>query len=254
MKGDETGRSTETQPSGSRELHRLSPPASAVGSAATEARHRPPPPPRETGSTRPSPSSTASRCRMERVVLAIQDTTTLNYNGLSATSGLDELGGGGKGTSGILAHCGIAINAAGRPLGMFAMDATFRRAERKDSARWVKGLDRARELSAACPNAPPKEGRIQPVHWDTRNVLAALAIFIRIACRCSLRCASGVYSLARAVARLDLARSLIGSTEKTRQSGRRDSKGLAYLPDWIGGQAFPVRDKPTSSSLESVTT
>ena len=97
--------------------------------------------------------ATVERCRMERVVLAIQDTTTLNYNGLSATSGLDELGGGGKGASGVLAHCGIAINAAGRPLGMFAMDATFRRAEGKDSARWVEGLARARELSAACPKA-----------------------------------------------------------------------------------------------------
>ena len=87
--------------------------------------------------------ATVERCRMERVVLAIQDTTTLNYSGLSATTGLDELGGGGKGASGVLAHCGIAINAVGRPLGMFAMDATFRRAEGKDSARWVEGLARA---------------------------------------------------------------------------------------------------------------
>ena len=34
------------------------------------------------------------RCRKERVVLAVQDTTMLNYNGLQATSGLVPLGGG----------------------------------------------------------------------------------------------------------------------------------------------------------------
>ncbi len=38
---------------------------------------------------------TVGRCRTERLVLAVQDTTTLNYDGLSGTSGLDDLGGGG---------------------------------------------------------------------------------------------------------------------------------------------------------------
>ncbi len=95
---------------------------------------------------------TVERCRAERLVLAVQDTTTLNYDGLSQTSGLDDLGGGGKGSSGILAHVGVAVNAAGRPLGMFEADAAFRRAQGKDSTRWVDGLDRAQELAAACPD------------------------------------------------------------------------------------------------------
>ena len=94
---------------------------------------------------------TVERCRAERLVLAVQDTTTLNYDGLSATEGLDGLGGGGKGTSGVLAHFGVAVNAAGRPLGMFAADAGFRRAEAKDSVRWLDGLERARQLRRACP-------------------------------------------------------------------------------------------------------
>ena len=95
---------------------------------------------------------TVERCRAERLVLAVQDTTVLNFDGLSKTSGLDGIGGGGKGSSGILAHAGVAVNAAGRPLGMFAADADFRRSEAKDSARWVRGLDRARGLAAACPD------------------------------------------------------------------------------------------------------
>ena len=95
---------------------------------------------------------TVERCRAERLVLAVQDTTTLNYDGLSATSGLDDLGGGGKGSSGILAHVGVAVNAVGRPLGMFEADADFRRAEGKDSVRWTAGLDRAQDLARACPD------------------------------------------------------------------------------------------------------
>ncbi len=95
---------------------------------------------------------TVERCRAERLVLAVQDTTALNYDGLSETSGLDDIGGGGKGASGILAHVGVAVNAAGRPLGMFEADADFRRAEGKDSVRWLAGLDRAQELARACPD------------------------------------------------------------------------------------------------------
>ncbi len=95
---------------------------------------------------------TVERCRAERLVLAVQDTTTLNYDGLSTVSGLDSLGGGGKGSAGILAHFGVAVNAAGRPLGMFAADAGFRRADDRDSVRWVDGLERAEELAAACPD------------------------------------------------------------------------------------------------------
>ena len=33
-------------------------------------------------------AATAERCALEKVVLAIQDTTAINYNGLEATRGL----------------------------------------------------------------------------------------------------------------------------------------------------------------------
>ena len=96
--------------------------------------------------------ATADRCRAEPVVLALQDTTALNYSGLEATTGLDGIGGGGKGSVGILAHAGLAVTAEGRPLGLFAMDAAFREDPEEDSRRWVEGLGRARELAAACPD------------------------------------------------------------------------------------------------------
>ena len=96
--------------------------------------------------------ATADRCRSEPVVLAVQDTTALNYSGLKATEGLAEIGGGGSGSTGILAHAGLAVTAQGRPLGLFTMDAAFREDPEEDSQRWVEGLRRARELSDACPD------------------------------------------------------------------------------------------------------
>ncbi len=62
---------------------------------------------------------TGGRCRAERFVPAVQDTTTLNHDGLSGTSGLDGPGGGGRGTSGILAHFGIAPTRSDGPSGHF---------------------------------------------------------------------------------------------------------------------------------------
>ena len=95
---------------------------------------------------------TVERCRAERLVLVVQDTITLNDDGLSETSGLDDLGGGGQGSPGILAHVEFAVNAVGRTLGMFEADAEFRQAEGMDSARWIAGLDRAQELALAYPD------------------------------------------------------------------------------------------------------
>ena len=97
------------------------------------------------------------RCRLERTVLAIQDTTTLNYSGLEATDGLVTLGGGGKGSNGILVHAGLVATLAGRPLGLFELNATFRsdkaggKDDDKESVRWLQGLEHSGELAAACP-------------------------------------------------------------------------------------------------------
>ncbi len=57
------------------------------------------------------------RCRLEPVVLALQDTTALNYASRPATAGLVNIGGGGSGVQGLKAHVGLAVNEAGRPLG-----------------------------------------------------------------------------------------------------------------------------------------
>ena len=109
----------------------------------------------------PHQASTAERCQMEKVVLAVQDSTTLNYHGLEATEGLCAIGGRGTGAQGLMAHFGLAVNPVGRPLGLYNLNADFRATEEEkaadierdtESARWLEGLQRARELQAACPN------------------------------------------------------------------------------------------------------
>ncbi len=97
--------------------------------------------------------ATVERCRGQRVVLALQDTTALNCSALaSAADSLDRLGGGNDRTVGVVAHAGLAVTEARRPLGVFHLDAGFRRREGRDSLRWQEGLERAAELEDACPD------------------------------------------------------------------------------------------------------
>ena len=106
----------------------------------------------------PHQATMVERCQLEGVVLAIQDTTSLNYQGHEATRGLVGIGGGGsKGVRGLWTHVGLAVNGAGRPLGVFSLDATYCDGDgdgdgaESASVRWQRGLDRAQELARACP-------------------------------------------------------------------------------------------------------
>ena len=99
----------------------------------------------------PHLEATAERCRREPEVLAIQDTTALNYNGLAGTEGLAPLGGGGSGTLGIAAHFCLAASGDGRPLGVLSVDAGFRGKGPPESGRWLDGFERAEALARACP-------------------------------------------------------------------------------------------------------
>ncbi len=125
--------------------------------------------------------ATVERCRTAPLVLAIQDTTAINDSGLEATKGLDKIGGGGTGSVGILAHAGLAVTSEGRPLGLFTMDAAFRQELGEDRQRWVTGLERARELAAACPDTRvvsvcDREGDFRELLVHAANAGAALLV------------------------------------------------------------------------------
>ncbi len=97
-------------------------------------------------------------CRLieseEKTVLAIQDTTTLNYSGLVETNGLGDIGGS-KNTQGLIAHSTIAVLPSGLPFGLldqkiWARDPQEdtkkkkdrdRPIEEKESYKWIKAME-----------------------------------------------------------------------------------------------------------------
>ena len=136
----------------------------------------------------PHQATMVERYQVEKVVLALQDTTTLNYTGLKATGGLVDLGG--KETRGLLAHVGLAVTATGRPLGVFALDATFRDGDDKEteSVRWQRGYERARDLARACPETRvvtvcDREGDIWTLLCEAASQDAALLVRARRSAR-----------------------------------------------------------------------
>ncbi len=110
--------------------------------------------------------ATADRCRAEPVVLAIQDTTALDYTGLEATAGLDGTGGGGKGSVGILAHAGLAATPQGlqksRPVSVIRMACMAGHAGRSPPLRsadaWLAGRGAPLRRHGP-PRAGPRAGR-----------------------------------------------------------------------------------------------
>ena len=105
----------------------------------------------------PHQEAMAVRCHSQPVVLAVQDTTMVNYSGLEATEGLVDIGGGGSGSNGLAAHVGVAFSEGGCALGVFHLDADFRAEDKatavegEESERWLDGFGKAAELAAACP-------------------------------------------------------------------------------------------------------
>ena len=61
--------------------------------------------------------ATQARLRGERVVLAVQDTSSLNYTAHAATEGLGPIGSTAAGPQGLQLHSTLAFNVQGTPLG-----------------------------------------------------------------------------------------------------------------------------------------
>jgi hypothetical protein len=113
----------------------------------------------------PHYQATLPRVAREPVVLAVQDTTQLDYSTQPATRGLGPLGTRVDGPQGLLLHDTLAVTPAGLPLGLldvqvWARDpATFgKRAQRytlplaqKESAKWLRSFQAATRLQAQVP-------------------------------------------------------------------------------------------------------
>jgi len=116
---------------------------------------------------KPHYESTFQRCRQQATVLAVQDTTALDYRGLEQTEGLGPTGTSGKEGLGLWLHSTLLFNLEGTPLGLIdaqcwardpaQMGKRHRRKElpiaEKESIKWVKSFEAAQALQKACPNS-----------------------------------------------------------------------------------------------------
>jgi len=110
--------------------------------------------------------ATARRMVTEPVVLAVQDTTSLNYSTHPATEMLGLIGSQADTFIGMLVHSTLAFNGAGTPLGLLDVQCWTRPAEdfgkkhdryeraleAKESVRWLRSLQQLERLQSQCPN------------------------------------------------------------------------------------------------------
>lgn len=113
----------------------------------------------------PHVESTTRRIAGEKVVLAIQDTTTLNYSTHPATENLGPIGSSPNGIIGLILHGTLAVNTDGTPLGLIDAQCWARNPEEygkkakrhslpieeKESNKWLKSFQAATTTAKSCP-------------------------------------------------------------------------------------------------------
>ena len=113
----------------------------------------------------PHAEATRQRVASESLVLAVQDTTSLNYSAHPATEKLGPIGSKKEGVIGMLLHSTMAFNGEGTPLGLLqaqhwvrdpaAFGQKHRRKQRpleeKESAKWLKSFRCVAEVQRRTP-------------------------------------------------------------------------------------------------------
>lgn len=109
--------------------------------------------------------SCIERIRAHEVVLAVQDTTTLNYTDHPTTEGLGPIASDKK-SMGLVVHDTMAFTPDGTPLGLLDVQSWARDIEdfgkkerrkqlpieQKESIKWLKSYRAVHEVQKACPN------------------------------------------------------------------------------------------------------
>jgi len=111
-------------------------------------------------------NSSCGRIREQKIVLAVQDTTTLNYSAHPATEGLGPISLWLQRPLGLLVHDTMAFTTEGTPLGLLDVQCWARngnefgkkhqrkqrRIEAKESHKWLESFRRITEAQQRCPN------------------------------------------------------------------------------------------------------
>jgi Domain of unknown function (DUF4338)/Transposase DNA-binding/Transposase Tn5 dimerisation domain len=108
--------------------------------------------------------ATVARMSVEKVILAVQDTTSLNYTAHPATEGLGPIGSHQEGAMGLLLHNTMAFNPEGTPLGLLDVQCWARDGadfgkkkrrhclsiEEKESNKWLVSFRKVAEAQKQC--------------------------------------------------------------------------------------------------------
>jgi hypothetical protein len=114
----------------------------------------------------PHYESTRRRIAEHRVVLSVQDTTSLNYSTQPTTEGLGPIGSDADGAIGLIVHDTMAFTLGGTPLGLMDVQCWARNGadfgkkhqrknrpiEEKESRKWLASFKRVAEAQRDCPS------------------------------------------------------------------------------------------------------
>ena len=110
--------------------------------------------------------ATEARVKQEKIVLAVQDTTSLNYTAHAATEGMGPIGSTAEGPQGLHLHSTLAFSTGGTPLGFLDTQCWARDIndfgkkarrhiapiEEKESFKWLKSYRAVADVQARCPD------------------------------------------------------------------------------------------------------
>ncbi len=111
-------------------------------------------------------NATVNRCKAEPVVLAVQDTTSLNYSAHPQTANIGLIGSSKNGAIGLLVHDTMVFNLEGTPLGLLDVQSWARNPddfgkkhkrhdlpiEEKESYKWFKSFEKVTAAQKEIPN------------------------------------------------------------------------------------------------------
>lgn len=109
--------------------------------------------------------ATIRRMEKEKIVLAVQDTTTLNYSAHPGTEGMGLIGYSKNGGTGLIVHDTMAFDESGTPLGLLDVQCWARAPEdfgkkhlrkklpikKKESNKWLQSFNQAAKAQQQCP-------------------------------------------------------------------------------------------------------
>ena len=119
---------------------------------------------------------TARLCQDQEVVLAVQDTTSLNLTANDSIAELGPIDSGGL-ARGLLLHTTLALTERGSIVGILGQQYWARprpgqpKPQEKESGKWIDGIDQARQALHQAGDRPPRILHVMDREGDVYDVL-----------------------------------------------------------------------------------